>query len=386
LRSLGWIAHQKSETERAYTLYEEALTLYKELNNRRGIANTLLNMAFLTQTRGDFERARVLLEEVVARQRALGNKIGIFGALYQLAQVLFGLYGAADALRIRALLEEGLDVAREVGNRRGVASMHGMLGWLAYSEGNLAGAAQLVEDCLLFFKDGGDRLVTGHYLSLLGQITTARHDYAGAQALFKEGLAIAREIGENKNEIVPNCLEGLAELALLQGYHPWAVRLWGAAGRWREMIDVAVMPSQRVIQESQMESAREFLGAQAFDALLQEGRTLSPEEAFVARSALPQSQRKPQVIPGTQRAQGAQRAGLLPNTGKKKIPAYPAGLSAREVDILRLVAQGLSDIEVAERLVISPRTVTTHLTSIYNKLGVNSRVAATRFAVEHHLV
>jgi len=67
-------------------------------------------------------------------------------------------------------------------------------------------------------------------------------------------------------------------------------------------------------------------------------------------------------------------------------PAYPAGLTARELEILRLVAQGLTDAQVAERLVISPRTVDTHLTAIYGKLGVTSRSAATRFAVEHHLV
>jgi DNA-binding CsgD family transcriptional regulator len=56
------------------------------------------------------------------------------------------------------------------------------------------------------------------------------------------------------------------------------------------------------------------------------------------------------------------------------------------VEVLRLVAQGLTDMRVAEQLIISPRTVNTHLTSIYNKLGVDSRAAATRFAVEHRLV
>jgi len=68
-----------------------------------------------------------------------------------------------------------------------------------------------------------------------------------------------------------------------------------------------------------------------------------------------------------------------------KTHSYPAGLTAREVEVLRLVAQGLSDAQVAEKLVISPRTVNSHLTSIYNKLGVDSRAAATRFAVEHQL-
>jgi len=64
---------------------------------------------------------------------------------------------------------------------------------------------------------------------------------------------------------------------------------------------------------------------------------------------------------------------------------YPSGLTAREVDVIRLVAEGLSDAEVAERLFIARRTVTSHLTSIYTKLGVSSRAAATRFAVEQGL-
>jgi DNA-binding NarL/FixJ family response regulator len=60
-------------------------------------------------------------------------------------------------------------------------------------------------------------------------------------------------------------------------------------------------------------------------------------------------------------------------------------LTAREVDVLRLIAQGLSDKDVAEQLILSPRTINAHLTSIYSKLGVSSRAAATRFAVEHGL-
>ncbi len=64
----------------------------------------------------------------------------------------------------------------------------------------------------------------------------------------------------------------------------------------------------------------------------------------------------------------------------------PAGLTAREVEVLRLLAQGLSDAQIAEQLVISVRTVNRHTTSLYSKLGVSSRAAATRFAHEHHLL
>ncbi len=65
---------------------------------------------------------------------------------------------------------------------------------------------------------------------------------------------------------------------------------------------------------------------------------------------------------------------------------YPAGLTAREVDVLRLVAVGLSDAETAQRLFLSVRTVNAHLRSIYRKLGIRSRAAAGRFAEENSLL
>jgi DNA-binding NarL/FixJ family response regulator len=70
----------------------------------------------------------------------------------------------------------------------------------------------------------------------------------------------------------------------------------------------------------------------------------------------------------------------------KSSPTYSPGLTAREVEVLRLVALGLTDAQIAEQLVISPRTVNNHLTSIYSKIQVSSRSAATRYALEHHLV
>jgi len=66
--------------------------------------------------------------------------------------------------------------------------------------------------------------------------------------------------------------------------------------------------------------------------------------------------------------------------------AYPASLTGREAEVLRLVAQGLTDAQVAERLVVSAHTVHAHLRAIYGKLDVTSRAAATRFAVEHGLI
>ena len=79
-------------------------------------------------------------------------------------------------------------------------------------------------------------------------------------------------------------------------------------------------------------------------------------------------------------------AGQAAITNMKPSRTYLAGLTTREVEVLRLVAQRLSDTQIAAQLIISPRTVSTHLTSIYGKIGVSSRAAATRCAIEHHLV
>jgi DNA-binding NarL/FixJ family response regulator len=64
----------------------------------------------------------------------------------------------------------------------------------------------------------------------------------------------------------------------------------------------------------------------------------------------------------------------------------PAGLSDREVEVLRLVARGLSNREVADRLTVSRRTAEHHVQHIYDKIGVSSRAAAALFAMEHDLL
>jgi LuxR family maltose regulon positive regulatory protein len=88
-------------------------------------------------------------------------------------------------------------------------------------------------------------------------------------------------------------------------------------------------------------------------------------------------------------------ATLLAAFGEQQAPTLPLSprpgsllepLTEREVEVLRLVARGLTDAQVAETLVISPRTVNAHLRSIYSKLNITSRNAATHFAIEHHLI
>jgi DNA-binding NarL/FixJ family response regulator len=65
---------------------------------------------------------------------------------------------------------------------------------------------------------------------------------------------------------------------------------------------------------------------------------------------------------------------------------HPAGLTTREVDVLRLLARGLSSKQISEQLVISPKTARNHIEHIYTKIGATSRVTASLFAIQHGLL
>ena len=83
--------------------------------------------------------------------------------------------------------------------------------------------------------------------------------------------------------------------------------------------------------------------------------------------------------------QSAQTSATASLSALESAP-YPAGLTAREVDVLRLLAQGLTNKQIAEQLVLSPKTVNSHLASIFRKTDVSTRAAATRFAFEQNLL
>lgn len=281
LRVAGWVAHQRGQGEYAFACYEQSLALLKELDDRKEITETMLNMAYFLQTRGDFKQACSLFEEVLGRQRALHNSMGIYSAIYQLAQVLFCAEEHPPLQRIHILLQEGLALAQEVGDWHVGAGLKGLLGWVLFSEGRLLGARELVEECLRFFRDESQEIY-GHYLALLGEILLMQGEEVAAQSLFEESMAVGKKLDE-KTEIAAVALEGMARLAQRQGHHSRAVRLWAKAVRRREEINVPLIPREHPSRERSLDQLRTLLGEQIFADLWEEGRVLSLDEVWFAR-------------------------------------------------------------------------------------------------------
>ena len=181
----------------------------------------------------------------------------------------------------------------------------------------------------------------------LGHVAARRGAHAAARLRFAQGHEIARELGDPMLEAA--CLEGLAG-----AYGPaLAARLLGAAESLRELAGAAWPAFVHADCERSADRARRALG----------------DERFASESA-------------RGRATGA--AEIL-GLARPRPSGHPAGLTLREVEVLRLVAAGLTDAQVAERLVLSVRTVHSHVRSIYRKLGVSSRTAATGYAVRQGL-
>jgi DNA-binding CsgD family transcriptional regulator len=200
-------------------------------------------------------------------------------------------------------------------------------------------------------------------------------DYTAARTAAEESLAIGRAAGYNLS--ISLSLEGLATVVALQGDPAHAARLWGAAEARREAMETPLPPVYRADYAHAVAAARAQLGEQAFAAAWAEGRAIPPEYLSDTQPGL-------SLIPSNSRP-----VTSTEQEGTARFPAsaplVSASLTPREREVLCLVAQGLTSAQMAEQLVIGVATVNFHVRSIYSKLGITSRAAATRYALEHHL-
>ncbi len=357
---LGIVAWTRGDISTARSLLAESLALAKAVDDEQRAAWSVFVQGLLESSQGEYTLACAMFEESLAIHRRLQNKRGIAHALSQLAQVL--IVSQSDQARVPSLLEECLVVSREIGFKEGIAASFWLSGQVALGQGDLVTAHSLAEKSVVLYKEMGHRHGTAESLYAFGKVLAAEADYATALTQYEESLEIIGGLGEQW--IIATCLLGLGEAVSAQQQLAWAAQLWGAADTLRDTLGVPIPPVELADYERSLSAARVHLGERAFAAAWAQGRAMTPQQALAAKGQKPASP---------------------PSTTVAPPQAYPAGLTAREMEVLRLLASGLTDLQIAEKLVLSPRTVHAHISSIYNKLGVTSRSAATRYALEHHL-
>ena len=375
LHAAGVLAFYQGDHARANILLEESLDLSHALPERRGIAYALNTLGDLTHSRGDYQQATTLYEESLLLLRELGDKRVMALALSGWGLALLAL---GEDERAIARCEESLALARELGSPQSVAGSLTTLAIAVLERGDYGRARGLCEESLAIRQQLADKGGSAHTLTILGRVALSQGSYAQAKAHYDVSLSLRRALGDKEG--IASALEGLAGVAQGQGQPLSAARLYGAAQALRNAIGAPLAPTDRASYERMVASVRVQLEAAAFEAAWTQGQAFTLEQAIAAAQ---QVQVREQITPTSQSS-----TGVAPAT----LPQAPAsrgnlfGLTAREIEVLRLVTLGLTTTQIADALIISPRTADAHMRSIYSKLGVTSRSAATRSAIVHKLV
>ncbi len=356
---LAHIAFARWDLAAARTLFEESLVFLRESSDKTLTAWALGALALVVLYQGEYARVYPLAEQTREICREVGDTTGVTMSLMTLAR---GVFWQGDLVQARTLAEEGLASAAETGSASAEALALALRGEIALAQGETTTARSLIEQSHTFWQKAGNQGMLASTRALLGKVLAVEGDHIAAQTLYEEsllrGLALV--------DIAPTA-EGLAVVAEGQGETTWAVRLLATAAALRDSLGTPLPPVSRADYERCVATARAQLGEQAFAVAWAEGRGMTWEQALAERG--------PVTI----------LEEAHPTPPAKSPPTYPDGLTVREVEVLRLLAQGLTDAQIAAQLIISPRTVNTHLKAIYGKIQVSSRSAATRYALERRL-
>jgi ATP/maltotriose-dependent transcriptional regulator MalT len=364
LNAAGNLARDQGDLATAHTFYEAGLAIWRKLGDNQGVARALGNLGNVACDQGNLAAARALYDECLAILRALDDQWRIALTLNNLGTVAHdqGDFGAA-----RVLFEEGLAISKAIGDKNTAARALDNLGCVAHAQDELAAAQALHTESLAQWRELGAHEDIALALNNLGSVAHDQGDYESAHAYYAECLEIWQALGAQ--QYIAHVLANLAGLLAAQAQMARAAHLAGMVDALCEALNFPMSRQEGARFKRRLEPARRTLGAAAYAAAHEAGQSWSLEQAVRAALAPLET-----VAPAEQ----AHRA--------RCVETLPDGLTTREVEVLRLVAHGLKNAQVAEELIISPRTVDAHLMSIYGKLGVNSRSAATRFALEHNLV
>ena len=319
LNAAGSLAVRRGDYATDRSLLEEALSIYRELEDKRGLADAIYNLGYLAAMQEDYTSARSFFSESLAIHRELGHKLGIAEALGNLGHVA---WHQGDHASARPLLEESLARSRELGQGRLVVLALWSLGLVAFDQGN----------------------------------------HAEACSFYHEALVTAQPL---RDPYLANTLESCAGLAATEGQPERAARLLGAATAFRKATDTPRAPAHISDYERPLTLAHAALSEEVFNTAWGEGEAMTLEQA-IEHALKPTETSLPQA------------KGRETDANKEASLVTP-----REQQVMTLIARGLTNREIASQLEVTERTAETHVRNILNKLKVNSRTQIALWAVAH---
>jgi non-specific serine/threonine protein kinase len=305
---------------------------------------------------GDIEAAARLAQGALAVSDAVGDPLGRALAIHAVARV-DQYHERWDAAA--TLYGEELSVWRETGNPRAIGMVLVELAEVAFGQGDLARARAMMIEAAALFRQADEQTWLAATDLYLGLFAVAERRFGEAARCFHACLSGYDAAGD---AFLQSPLVGLARVAIEAGRLTTTAQLLGAADAELERTGMRFDRFEQVGRDHAEAAARAVLGDVGFAAAYASGRTLSRDAWFAAADDVVAS------LEAGDAARPELRGGDM------------TGLTRREQEVLTLVAEGLSDREVAAALFVTPGTVRSHLTGIYGKLQVGSRTAAVAAA------
>jgi predicted ATPase/DNA-binding CsgD family transcriptional regulator/DNA-binding XRE family transcriptional regulator len=315
-----------------------------------GRAKALNAAGFRATDHGEYAVAATFHDRALAIWRRLADTPGLVASLHGIGDTALwqGDVGAA-----RAAYDEGLSIARSQGTSEDVSLFAFHLAQLSWLAGELDAGERFGEEALRVGREAGSTTWPPYALFVLASLAHERREVQRAGALYREAIGLAWE--HHDRLCVRMALPGLAGLATLEGDPVRALRLAGAASALEENAGIWAFPPIRDRHERWLAAAREALDADTGTAALAAGIALPLEDAVTYA-----------LEPATTVDEQVPRA-----------PDEPGDLlSAREREVLQLIAQGRTNREIAQSLFVTEHTVKYHVTSLFNRLNVTSRAEA----------
>ena len=295
--------------------HEQVLSLFREIGDKFGVAQSLTGIAFLARLSGDFERARAVGEEQLALRQEIGDKDGIANV-----QALLGLtiLRQGDYQHAKELFEASLAGFREVGNIYYVGLALSLLSVIAEEQNNYEGAVIYLQEALTLAQNVGNLFITGRVLNNLGKLAWAQGKYQLAEKRFNEGINVCRKshdqsemafaflglgrVAQSQNDyaaarsfyskvivigqeidndfIQTVCLSEYVILAIAQRKPDKAARLGGAIEKRIPSMRLEMSPVERAEYDRAIVAARAALGEEGFTAAWEEGKKMTLEQAI----------------------------------------------------------------------------------------------------------
>jgi predicted ATPase/DNA-binding CsgD family transcriptional regulator len=361
LLCLATVARYRDDYAAAQSLGQESLAAFRTINDRWGVGHVLAHLGMVAWVQGNHAKGTAYYEDALAHLRDVGDESGIFEVLLELGK---GACDEGDLTRATTLFEECLVLATAMGDGAGRGAAMTELGVVARLLGDHARASDLLLEASALAQEHGDRRQVAYLAAHLGDVAVATGDIGSAAARYAEALGLFLPMGNQVG--IAQCLEVIARCAMMRGHILTAIRLLGSSAALYSAIGATPAPGRDPATDAASLKPRvspaEF--ARAWDA----GRALSPAAAAEAL---------------------ALAADLTAEGHVDALPAGspdPFGLTPRELEVLRLLADGMSDREIAAALFLSPRTVGWHVNHLLTKLDVPSRAAAAAMAIRRGLL